>query len=103
LRPDLYLTVLDPATTDFKKSAKEFLDRADALILHDSREQHATELQAAQFAAEWKGISLKPLAARPIFRIHPPLYVTSEIAGFVRNSLVAPAEADSSRPDSGSK
>ena len=25
VRPDLYLTVLDPATADFKKSAQEFL------------------------------------------------------------------------------
>src|SRR5690349_10637951 len=30
LRPDLYLTVLDSATADFKDSAREFLDRADA-------------------------------------------------------------------------
>src|SRR5437868_14534771 len=35
LRPDLYLTVLDPATADFKTSAREFLDRASAVILHD--------------------------------------------------------------------
>src|SRR5215467_15379798 len=35
LRPDLYLTVLDPATADFKASAREFLDRADAVILHE--------------------------------------------------------------------
>ena len=37
LRPDLYLTVLDPATADFKNSAREFLDRANAVILHDAR------------------------------------------------------------------
>jgi len=35
LRPDLYLTVLDAATADFKASAQQFLDRADAVILHD--------------------------------------------------------------------
>src|SRR5579859_1284053 len=29
LHPDLYLTVLDPATADFKASAREFLDLAD--------------------------------------------------------------------------
>src|SRR5262249_30961991 len=28
LRPDLYLTVLDPSTPDFKTSAREFLDQA---------------------------------------------------------------------------
>ena len=34
VRPDLYLTVLDPATADFKRSAQEFLDQADAVVLH---------------------------------------------------------------------
>src|ERR1700746_2907607 len=36
LRPDLYLTVLDPGTEDFKDSAREVLDRASAVILHHS-------------------------------------------------------------------
>ena len=36
LRPDLYLTVLDPATADFKNSAREFLDRANGVILHEA-------------------------------------------------------------------
>ena len=36
LRPDLYLTVLDPSTADFKNSAREFLDRASAVILHEA-------------------------------------------------------------------
>src|SRR4030088_1966856 len=40
VRPDLYLTVLDPATADFKRSAQEFLDQADAVILHASNEQN---------------------------------------------------------------
>src|SRR5271169_1413216 len=35
LRPDLYITVLDAATADFKASAQQFLDRADAVVLHD--------------------------------------------------------------------
>src|SRR6202008_1782837 len=38
LRPNLYLTVLDPATADFKKSAQEFLDRASAVIIRDASE-----------------------------------------------------------------
>jgi len=36
VKPDLYLTVLAPATADFKRSAQEFLDRADAVILHET-------------------------------------------------------------------
>ncbi|MBL8222969.1 MAG: hypothetical protein JNL62_27265 [Bryobacterales bacterium] len=31
LRPDVYVAVLDPATVDFKESARTFLQRADAL------------------------------------------------------------------------
>jgi hypothetical protein len=76
LRPDLYLTVFDPATADFKKSAQEFLDRADAVILHQ-RETPA-----------WREISLKPAAGRPMFRISPPPYVNSQIVDFVREHLI---------------
>ncbi len=78
LRPDLYLTVLDPSTEDFKNSAREFLDRATAVILHEAPDGPA-----------WQAVSLKPVAERPIFRITPPPYITPEIAEFVRSSLVA--------------
>jgi hypothetical protein len=77
LRPDLYLTVLDPATSDFKKSAQGFMDRADAVILHESKTQ----------AAAWRDISMKPVAGRPLFRISPPQYVTPQIVEFVREKL----------------
>jgi hypothetical protein len=76
LRPDLYLTVLDAATADFKASAQEFLDRADAVILHDETDQVA-----------WQNVSLKPVAKRPMFRIRPPQYVTPELVEFVRERL----------------
>lgn len=76
VRPDLYLTVLNPRTPDFKSSAKEFMDRADAVILH----------QAAADPA-WTGVSLKPVKTLPTFLITPPNYVTEEIVQFVRESL----------------
>ena len=34
LNPDLYISVLDAGTKDFKVSAMEFLDRANAVIVH---------------------------------------------------------------------
>ena len=86
VRPDLYMTVLDPSTEDFKNSAREFLDRAGAVILHDVS-------KAGQSA--WQGVSLKPVAKRPVFRITPPPYVTAEIVEFVRSSLMAAGEAGS--------
>jgi hypothetical protein len=78
LQPDLYLTVLDPDTTDFKNSAREFLDRASAVILHDRN------------GSAWQAVSLKPVATRPVFRITPPPYVTLEVVDFVRSTLSAP-------------
>jgi hypothetical protein len=76
LRPDLYITVLDAANPDFKASAKEYLDRADAVVLHDSMSQ-----------AAWTNISLKPVAGKPVFRITPPPYVTAEMIEFLKSRL----------------
>src|SRR5579864_5447499 len=76
LRPDLYLTVLDVKTPDFKDSAREFLDRADAVILHRT-----------EATPQWNSVSLKPVAGRPFFFIRPPDYVTGEIVSFVRERL----------------
>src|SRR5580658_10044213 len=76
LRPDLYLTVLDAATADFKTSAQQFLDRADAVILHDETDDVA-----------WENVSLKPVATKPMFRIRPPQYVTPGLVEFVREKL----------------
>ena len=77
LKPDLYLTVLDPQSEDFKSSAQTYLDRADAILLH------ATDAQGPT----WKNVSLKPVLDRPTFTIHPPTYVTPELVEFVRMRL----------------
>jgi len=77
LRPDLYLTVLDPSTSDFKTSAREFLGQASALILHETNNAQP----------QWNAVSLKPIADKPIFRITPPPYVTPAIVTFVRERL----------------
>ena len=97
LKPDLYLTVLDPQITDFKNSAQTFLDRADAVLLHSL--EHCAEDASAHSAADsaahpayakdpaWERVSLKPVLNRPIFRIHPPNYVPAEVVDFVRTKL----------------
>lgn len=80
LRPDLYLSVLDRATADFKVSARLFLDRADAVLLH-----------APTLMPQWSGVSLKLIEGKPQFLIGPPDYVTDEIVRFV-SSRLAPSE-----------
>lgn len=82
IRPDLYLTIVDPATADFKRSAQEFLDRADAVILHQRTEPNPRR-------SAWQGVSLRPVQGRPLFPIQPPEYVTAELVEFVRNKLAA--------------
>jgi hypothetical protein len=76
MHPDLYLSVLDADTADFKDSAREFLDRADAVILHRT-----------DAAPQWNSVSLESMAGQPSFLIEPPDYVTAEIVSFVRQRL----------------
>ncbi len=79
VRPDVYLTVLDFHTTDFKRSALEFLDRANAVVLHEGGD-----------VPQWDGVSLKLIEKKPVFRIKPPEYVTDEVTEFVRMHLKTP-------------
>jgi hypothetical protein len=81
LKPDLYLTVLDPQTADFKTSAQTFLDRADAVLLHSVEDSQSPA---------WERVSLKPVVNRPMFVIRPPQYVTPQVAAFVRERLNKP-------------
>ncbi|MBW4028601.1 MAG: hypothetical protein HIU93_14590 [Acidobacteria bacterium] len=78
LKPDLFLSVLDPKTADFKESALRYLDRADAILL-------TTEELGRP---EWKGVSLRLIAGTPRFTMQPPHYVTDEIAAFVAARLM---------------
>jgi hypothetical protein len=79
LRPDLYLSVLDPETADFKDSARYFLDRADAVLVPEG----------VLGRPEWKGVSLKLVEGTPVLPIRPPVYVTQEVVNFVRERLRA--------------
>jgi hypothetical protein len=78
LRPDLYLTVLDYGTADFKPTAREFLDFASAVILHDA---------PPDALPAWSNVSLKLIQGKPVFRVRPPRYVSEEIVSFVRDAL----------------
>jgi hypothetical protein len=77
LAPDLYLVVLDFATDDFKSSALQYLDRADALIVI---ERKITEPQ-------WSGVARRLWESKPRFYVQPPQYVTDAIAALVKGRL----------------
>lgn len=77
LRPDLYLTVLDAGTADFKDSARLFLDRADAVLVHN----------AEGWEPRWEGVSGRLIEGKPRFEVAPPEYVSAELLQFVRERL----------------
>jgi hypothetical protein len=77
LRPDLYLPVLDFSQKDFKESAREFLDRADAYVLVGPKGE----------TPAWDSVSLKPLADRPVFVAWPERLCPPALAEFIRARL----------------
>jgi len=80
LRPDLYLTVLDPGTADFKDSARLYLDRADAILLRES---------GLKLEPRWTGVSGRLVEGKPSFVIGPPDYMNDELVDFVRERIAA--------------
>ncbi len=79
IEPDVYLSVLDMATRDFKLSARQYLRLADAVVLH--------EPPAHDVTPAWEEVSLQEIRDKPIFRVHPPQYITPEIVEFVRAKI----------------
>jgi molybdopterin-guanine dinucleotide biosynthesis protein len=80
LQPDVYLTVLDYAIADFKDSARRYLGRADAVVLHNPAASGHNE-------PAWSDVSRAHLAGKPVFYITPPPYITPEIVEFVRQKI----------------
>jgi len=79
LRPDLYLTVLDPAVADFKDSARRFLPLADA-ILHLSPGVPSSGVDPNGLVAEV-----------PQFPIAAPAYMSDALVEFVRQRVSSAA------------
>ena len=77
LLPDVYLSVLDPRTADFKESARLYLDRADAVLVPNG----------VVGTPEWKGVSLRLLEGTPVLAIEPPDYFTAAVTEFLAERL----------------
>jgi hypothetical protein len=80
VQPDVYLTVLDFSIADFKESARRYLDRADAVVLHNPAANGHKE-------PAWAQVSRSQLAGKQIFYITPPPYITPQIVDFVRQKI----------------
>jgi hypothetical protein len=77
LKPDLYATVLDPAFRDFKPSAREHLDQADAILLPALSGQPSA----------WSGVPADAIKRIRSFRIELPEYSSAEFVAFVAQKL----------------
>jgi hypothetical protein len=79
LKPDLYLTVLDPAIRDFKPSAQYFLDRADGVLWSGT--------QSAPQESAWPPEWLSMLRSKPQFFVDAPEYGSDALTEFVKQRI----------------
>ncbi len=77
LRPDVFVSVLDPETRDFKESARRYLDRADAVVV----------VGEGLVQPEWEGISLRLIERARKFRGSAEKYCSRELVDFVRSRI----------------
>lgn len=80
LRPDLAVSVLDPAVADFKASALRYLDRVDAVVM---------PVASVDSGSAWEGVSAQLIARKPRFGFRAPEYCPAELVEFVRETLGA--------------
>lgn len=77
LKPDIFISVLDPGNVDFKESAKRYLDRADAVVLVGEGLQQPA----------WKDVSPALLARARQFRGSEGHYCSADLVSFLRGRL----------------
>jgi hypothetical protein len=80
LKPDAYLTVIDPRVEDFKASSRLYLDRADAIVFSAREENN----QSA-----WSRVSNRIFAQKPSFFLEPGFQIPPDLIAFVRNCASA--------------
>lgn len=73
LQPDLYLTVLDPANSDFKASAESYLERADVVVWSGS----------VPDATKWPDALMRSARNKPHFFLELSSYTNAALTQFV--------------------
>lgn len=78
LRPDLYLTVLNPSIADFKASAQYFLDRADAIVL---------TAPGTNVTSAWTETFFSRIRNKPTFLMSQPKFDCNDLSGWIAQRL----------------
>ena len=77
LKPDAYLTVVDPRVEDFKASSRLFFDRADAVVFSGP----------AGGSGAWPGVSDRVLGRKPHFFLDPGFQVRPDLIHYLQSCL----------------
>lgn len=77
LRPDVFVSVLDPSVADFKPSALRYLDRANAVVMPEGA------------VAAWDGVAASLIQRARRFAMTPDGYCSAELVEFVKERLRA--------------
>ncbi len=77
LQPDVFVSVLDAETADFKESAKRYLDRADAVVLTGGSLERVA----------WDGVSSSLVRRARLFSGSAEEYCSAELVAFLRQRL----------------
>lgn len=83
LKPNLYITVLDPAVADFKPSAQFFLDRADVVVWSGRDSGTGTQHTA------WPSALLQLVRNKPQFHVAAPQLIHNKLTRFVAERVSA--------------
>lgn len=83
LKPAAYLVVLDRARRDFKASARQFLERADALV----------PVGAGVEMRTWPDLDPGIFTRKPVFPVSPRDYTSPELCRFVQQKLERPGRS----------
>ena len=82
IKPELYLTVLDPAIKDFKPSAQYVLDRADAVLWSGRNRSSDAGAKTA-----WPAVLLHLVQNKPQFFLESPSYSSDALTRFVAERI----------------
>lgn len=75
LKPDVFISVLDPSVADFKPSALRYLDRADAVVMPEAA------------MPKWDGVAASLILRARRFAMTKEIFCSAELAEFVEQRL----------------
>jgi molybdopterin-guanine dinucleotide biosynthesis protein len=88
IKPAIYLQVLDPFNADFKSSARQFFDLADAYVLTSRPGENEARGSESETAAQALLLARELQRNKPCFEVRPEdRFMSRPVIDFVRSKL----------------